>query len=91
MPKFIRKPIVVEAEQFLFDKKPWPKGVEHKNSFCSHCNYCYLKNTMQMLNDYDWVIQGVDGPYVVTDQVFKQLYKMFNEFADVVIANGEMG
>jgi hypothetical protein len=27
MPKFIRKPTVIEAEQFWPEKKPWPDGV----------------------------------------------------------------
>jgi len=28
MGKFRKKPVVIEAEQFWPDKKPWPEGVE---------------------------------------------------------------
>ncbi|KKN47304.1 hypothetical protein LCGC14_0664090 [marine sediment metagenome] len=27
MPKFRKKPVIVDAEQFFVGKKPWPEGV----------------------------------------------------------------
>lgn len=32
MPKFRKKPVVIEAEQFWPNQKPWPKGVEAQHS-----------------------------------------------------------
>ncbi len=33
MPKYRHKPIIVDAEQFFPEKKPWPKGVEMRRHF----------------------------------------------------------
>jgi len=32
--KYRKKPIVIDAEQFFPDKKPWPKGVENGPCYC---------------------------------------------------------
>ena len=32
--KFRKKPVIIEAEQFFPDEKPWPKGVQKDQCYC---------------------------------------------------------
>ena len=60
MAKYRKKPVVIEAEQFHPDKKPYPEGVER-----------YTKERTEAVdgsssNFYGWRIQTLEGPHIVS-------------------------
>ena len=75
--KYRKKPVVIEAEQFWPDVKPWPIGVvEHWDSM-SYGDY-----TIQTLEGRynvspgDWIITGVKGEkYPCNPDIFEATYE----------------
>ena len=60
MGSYRKKPIVIEAEQFFPDRKPWPDGVEQ-----------YTTKRIEHVNGdpsewFGWRIQTLEGPHIVT-------------------------
>ncbi|MHC4643921.1 MAG: hypothetical protein ACYTBJ_00365 [Planctomycetota bacterium] len=79
MPKFRKKPIVVEAEQFWPNEKPWPEGVVEVwhcgQSFCTPT----LGGRMQVLPG-DWIITGIKGGrYLCKPDIFELTYEPVEE------------
>ena len=81
--KFRKRQEIIEAEQFFYDKKPWPEGVEEDQSgTVLGCD----KNVMQIkiserfiafINESDWIITDSDGerrPPCRSD-IFNALYE----------------
>ena len=62
MPKFRKKPIVIEAEQFWPDMKPWPKGVRAVEFIGGESRHADLKST----NYNGWFINTLEGGHEVT-------------------------
>ena len=87
MPKYRKKPIVVEAEQFWPDKKPWPACVHgwgqqegaHKVSYNELC-YAEVAHVHTLegplnVSSGDWIITGVKGErYPCKPEVFEATY-----------------
>jgi hypothetical protein len=74
MAKFRKKPVVVSAEQFFPDKKPWPAGVEEEMGAPCPCTdpQCdaggptgrHIVRTLEgnhIASPGDWIITGVKG------------------------------
>ncbi len=82
MPKF-RKKIVVDAEQFFPNKKPWPKGVEdniHSISG-SHIGWIiYKPEAGYTVFPGDWIITDAGGErhYCKAD-IFEATYEPVEE------------
>lgn len=60
MPKFRKKPVVVEAEQFFPTRLPWPEGVEQ-----------FLRKRQETPDGeieeiYGWRIDTLEGPHGVS-------------------------
>lgn len=96
MPKYRKRPVepeIVEAEQFLPERKSWPKGVEkttfsHEGGiYCKQCkNYLDRHAIIKTLEDkhivcpYDWIITNAKGEKsVLTPDIFEQTYEKVEE------------
>jgi len=83
--KFRKKPIVIEAEQFFPDRKPWPDGVMEypykKANGKSKVQYRMM--TLEGVFDViagDWIITGIVGErYPCKDDIFKDSYDQVDE------------
>lgn len=75
MTKFRKKPVVIEAEQFFANRKPWPKRVfEYLGAF-NHWIYT-LEGSMSVSNG-DWIITGVKGEkYPCKPDIFEMTYEL---------------
>jgi len=87
MKKYRRKPGVVDAEQFLPDKKPWPEGVKqyymdrwHRDH--GHKSYClgdppaHLGMGCVEVNSHDWILTKEGGEkFVYGYEDFKEIYE----------------
>ena len=86
MAKFRKKPVVIEAEQFLPTNKPWPDGVEQftremheladgtRNQW-----YGWRIKTLEGIGEVtpgDWIITGVQGEkYPCKPDIFDATYE----------------
>lgn len=74
--KFRKKPVVIEAEQFFHDRKPWPAGVEADA-------YHFFIRTLEglhIVSDGDWIITGVKGErYPCKPDIFALTYEPAGE------------
>jgi hypothetical protein len=81
MPKFCKKPIVVEAEQFDPQRKPWPEGVYNDPGRYVWPEYFIdtLEGRMRVMPD-DWIITGIKGEkYACRDDIFHETYELVEE------------
>ena len=65
--KFRKKPVIIEAEQFLKDKFPYPDGVIIKGDYCvSHegGEYCPIHKLYHLFPHY--VIKTLEGDHIVS-------------------------
>ena len=82
MPKFRKKPIVVEAEQFFPDKEPWPEGVFKVGGVLPGERMSDLWFRIKTLEGElrvkagDWIITGVKGEkYPCKPDIFDETYE----------------
>ena len=78
--RFQKKPIVVEAEQFLgFYHTPWPAGVEVDQSVDGGTTLCVTTTHGQKtrVESGDWIIAEPDGNgfYPCKPHIFKDVYE----------------
>lgn len=80
--QFRKKPVVIEAEQFFPDTKPWPDGVEqYIESVGGESNtwYGWRINTLEgphIVKPGDWIITGVQGErYPCKPGIFEATYE----------------
>ncbi|KKM25798.1 hypothetical protein LCGC14_1591250 [marine sediment metagenome] len=82
MPFFRKRPIVIEAEQFFPDIKPWPKGVREINHGDKSLDYFYI-DTLEgghKVSVGDWIITGVRGEkYPCKPGIFQETYESVEE------------
>jgi len=75
--KVQKKPVVVEAEQFFPEKKPWPEGIEDWG--CAAKGHKFMINTLNgevVVYPGEWVITGVGGEhYPCKADIFEQTYE----------------
>jgi hypothetical protein len=74
--KFRKKPLVIEAEQFWPDKKPWPDGVfTHGDIGAPEWLIKTLEGWLRV-SPGDWVITGVKGErYPCKPDIFEATYE----------------
>lgn len=81
MPKFRKKPVVIEAEQFFRDKLPWPKGVVEcpvyeKNEYVGTLPHISTLEGPHLVSEGDWIITGVKGErYARKPDIFEMTYE----------------
>ena len=72
--KFRQKPLVVAAEQFVYQRTPWPRGVELHKSLFYPC--IYTAEGAVEVKDLDWIITGTDGgKFPCRPNIFNRLYE----------------
>ncbi len=82
--KYRKKPLVVEAEQFLLDDTPWPKGVYRSGTDKSapgraHYHVDTLGEAMPV-DPGDWIItESEGGRYACSERLFKLTYEEAEE------------
>ena len=85
MATFRKKPVVIEAEQFFPDRKPWPEGVEQFDAKRtesvggdSSLWYGWRIKTLEGVGEVtpgDWIITGVNGEkYPCKPDIFEKTY-----------------
>lgn len=80
MAKFRKKPVVIEAEQFRPDTKPWPEGVHVNANSPTGFAIGTSENTVAGCGHEvtlgDWIITGVKGEkYPCKPDIFEQTYE----------------
>ena len=84
MAKYRKRPLIVDAEQFFVDRKPWPAGVKSvevqlKDTDPQQYVFEPIVETLEgplMVSDGDWIITGVKGEkYPVKPDVFDATYE----------------
>ena len=76
MPKFRKRPIVIEAEQFFPDIKPWPEGVRLIVSNVEDYYWIEILEGGHVVSVGDWIITGVEGGrYPCKPGIFDQTYE----------------
>jgi hypothetical protein len=77
MPQFRKRPVVIEAEQFLPDQNKWPEGVVADAGSPTGYSIGTLENTAQghEVTPGDWIIVGVAGErYPCKSEIFAATY-----------------
>ncbi len=77
MPKFRKKPVVIEAEQFFPHRTPWPEGVNDDAWSPTGYSMGTLENTAKghEVTPGDWIITGVKGEkYPCKPDIFVATY-----------------
>jgi len=76
MSKYRKKPVMIEAEQFHFNRKPWPDGVVRDPAF--HVTGTAWIETLEgghVVTNGDWIITGIKGEkYSCKPDVFEATY-----------------
>lgn len=77
MAKYRKKPVVIEAEQFFVDKKPWPAGVEQQTiKGVSEIPHVKTLEGPLRVSEGDWIITGVKGErYPCKPDIFDATYE----------------
>ena len=81
MPKFRKKPIVVEAEQFFSDRYPHPAGVESRmqqydKDLKERVYFIPTLDGKLYVSQGDWVITGIRGEkYPCKPEIFSETYE----------------
>jgi len=92
MPKFRKKPIIIEAEQFLPEKGQWPIGVRNRpESLCGcvallggestpHVHTAHQAQRVDVVSG-DWIVPEPDGEhyYPVKPSIFENTYEPVEE------------
>ena len=78
MPKFRKKPVVVEAEQFFRDKLPFIPGMLMWQNSGQH--YVITPEGPLNISDGDWIITGTKGEtYPCKPDVFAETYELVDD------------
>ena len=77
MSRFRKKPVVINAEQFFPDQKPWPEGVVADPA--PHVGGSWWIATLEgghVVSAGDWIITGVKGErYPCKPDIFEMTYE----------------
>lgn len=86
MPKFRRKPVIVEAVQFDPDEKPWPPGVGRISGHWTvegdePPRYAFLSGDVGSggggIRSGDWIVTNPTGErYIVRQDFFFDVYEI---------------
>ena len=65
MPRYARKSVTVDAEQFLIDKLPWPSGVfeilPNWTTRSKHRRFTLVVEGAEAISPGDWVVTNPTG------------------------------
>lgn len=77
MPKYRKKPVVIEAMQFIVNSLDgWPLGVFKDGDSSTGYSIDTLEGRALNVAEGDWIITGVQGErYPCKDDVFKLTYE----------------
>lgn len=79
MSKFRKRPVVIEAEQFLPGKSPWPKGVYVAKAGERQGEVKFQIDTPEgpfVVKPGDWIIVGIKGErYPCKPDIFEATYE----------------
>lgn len=78
MAKYRKKPVVIDAEQFFPDNKPWPVGVTTDPNSPTGYSIGTLENVAQghEVTAGDWIITGTQGErYPCKADIFRTIYE----------------
>ncbi|MCP4903012.1 MAG: hypothetical protein GY906_39110 [bacterium] len=80
MPKYRKKPVVIEAFQLAKDEYPdWAKDASSDGTICGGSHSQIFIKTMEGTMEAgfgDWIIQGVKGElYPCKDDIFRATYE----------------
>lgn len=79
MAKYRKKPVVIEAEQFFPDVRPWPEGVVEKDDGPRNFTTIYWIDTLEgghVVSPGDYIITGVQGErYPCKPDIFEATYE----------------
>lgn len=85
MPKFRKKPVVIEAVQFHPDRQPWPRGVVFDKEKSKTGFFIETLEGHGEVTPGDWIITGVKGErYSCKDDIFKATYESAEKSAEPV-------
>jgi hypothetical protein len=75
-----KRPVIVQAEQFIVSSWPWPEGVDWAvatpDFVPMSTHQMMTKGGMRYLNDGDWIITGAEGcRYPCKESIFKMYYE----------------
>jgi hypothetical protein len=82
--RFRKKPLIIEATQFFYSKRPWPEGVIEEEQGQFYGKYMDVgirtpEGFMSVRNG-DWIITGVEGErYPCKPSVFEATYEAVKE------------
>ena len=79
--RFRKRPVVIEAEQFAYDKE-WPRGVCACNCTSLHQGRPHIHTLEGLLfvTGGDWIVTGVKGEhYPVKPDIFEMTYEPVDE------------
>ncbi len=81
--KFRKKPVVIEAEQFFRNKKPWPIGVYFTVPGAGSLESGFHIDTLEgkyNVSEGDWIITGIkDERYPCKPDIFEVTYEKVEE------------
>lgn len=86
MKPYRKKPVVIQAEQFIPEHTPWPEGVVADASSPTGYRIPTLEDTKvgHEVTPGDWIIVGVAGErYACKPDIFAKLYDLVEEAAVV--------
>ena len=95
MPKFRKRPVVIEAEQFHPAQRPWPLGVVRIGRVPSDptSQTGFRIQTLEgwhVVTPGDWIITGVKGErYPCRPDIFAETYDQFHEQNPAPPAGGD--
>jgi len=78
--KFRKKPVVVDADQFNPDQKPWPDGVVSDKEKSKTGFFIETLEGHGEVTPGDWIVTGVEGEkYSVKPDIFDKTYEPFDQ------------
>jgi hypothetical protein len=79
MAKYRKRPVVVEAEQFDPERRPWPAGVELAPGtiiYKGEVLHIQARIGDTIVRPGDWIVTGIAGKkYSVKDAIFRVMYE----------------
>ena len=79
--KFRKRPVVIDAEQFFPDRKPWPEGVETRTPLLS--GLAWGIETLEgwhVVSPSDWIVTGIKGErHPCRADIFELTYERVEE------------
>jgi hypothetical protein len=78
MAKYRKRPVIIDAVQFLPDRNLWPAGVEADATSPTGYGIFTLEHTARRheVSPGDWIIRGVEGEiYACKHRIFVATYE----------------